>query len=199
MSTDSDARFLTSANRPEQFLPDEGTEVAFAGRSNCGKSSAINVILRRRNLARTSKTPGRTQLVNFFGLGPQRRVVDLPGYGFARVPTAVQDHWRELLERYFVGRRSLGGLFLMVDSRRGLTDFDRQMLGWMEALRHPVHVLLTKCDKLGRKERTDTLATATAAIGEGDTIQLFSAKTSEGVSAARQRMEEMLANRRKPR
>ena len=111
MSGYPDARFLTSANRPDQFVTDQGAEVAFAGRSNAGKSSAINAIVNRRQLARTSKTPGRTQLVNFFHLAPGERLVDLPGYGFARVPAGTQEHWRRLLETYFETRRSLRGLF----------------------------------------------------------------------------------------
>jgi len=196
MSAHAEARFLISAARAEQFLPDEGSEVAFAGRSNSGKSTAINAILGRRQLARTSKTPGRTQLVNFFAVGPRRRVVDLPGYGFARVAPAVQAHWKELSESYFIGRRCLGGLFLIVDARRGLMEFDLQMLAWMADLGHTVHILLAKADKLKREEATKCLAAATAGAGTGVTVQLFSAHTGDGLSAARDRMQAMLGRTR---
>ena len=128
MSQYPDARFILSANAAAQFLPDEGREVAVAGRSNAGKSSAINRIVNRRGFARTSKQPGRTQLINFFDLGAERRLVDLPGYGYARVTRALQDHWRELMVDYFEHRRSLAGVMLVVDSRRLLGDFDWQML-----------------------------------------------------------------------
>jgi len=128
MSQFPDARFMTSANAASQFLPDTGTEVAVAGRSNAGKSSAINVIVNRRQFARTSKSPGRTQLVNFFELRDGLRLVDLPGYGFARVPESVRQHWGNLLQDYFEQRESLAGLILVVDVRRQLGDFDRQML-----------------------------------------------------------------------
>ena len=114
--------FLTSAYRPDQFVADKGAEVAFAGRSNVGKSSAINAITERKNLARTSKTPGRTQLINFFVLAPGRRLVDLPGYGYARVPKSLRHHWRDLMDAYFTSRRSLSGLMLIMDVRRPLTD-----------------------------------------------------------------------------
>jgi len=191
------ARFLTSANRPGQFLPDEGAEVAFAGRSNAGKSSAINAITSRRQLARTSHTPGRTQLVNFFELAAGERIVDLPGYGFARVTEAMQAHWRQLLETYFRSRRSLRGLFLAVDSRRGLGPLDLQMLGWCASLGRPVHVLLTKADKLSRAEAGAVLGAATAAAGSGVTVQLFSATTGDGVEAARGRLRELLCSQAK--
>jgi GTP-binding protein len=188
-----EARFLTSAHRVGQFLPDEGVEVAFAGRSNCGKSSAINAILRRNRLARTSRTPGRTQLVNFFSVGPHRRVVDLPGYGFAKVPRDLQEHWRELLDQYFGHRRSLGGLVLVVDARRGLQDFDRQLLEWMAGIDLAMHVVLTKADKLGRAAANAVLAATIAEVGSLASAQLFSAHTGDGVPSARQRLEEMLA------
>jgi GTP-binding protein len=189
----AEARFLTSAHRVAQFLPDEGVEVAFAGRSNCGKSSAINAVLGRNRLARTSRTPGRTQLVNFFSVGPHRRVVDLPGYGYARVPQELQQHWRELLDQYFGHRRSLGGLVLVVDARRGLQDFDRQLLEWMAGIDLAVHIVLTKADKLGRAAATAVLAATVAEVGSLATAQLFSAHSGDGVHAARQRLEELLA------
>jgi GTP-binding protein len=193
MSGYPDARFLTSANRPDQFVDDQGAEVAFAGRSNAGKSSAINAIVNQRQLARTSKTPGRTQLVNFFHLAPGERLVDLPGYGFARVPPGTQQHWRKLLETYFEKRGSLRGLFLSVDIRRTLGELDLQMLEWCRALGRPIHVLLTKADKLNRSPAAEALATARDAAGAEVTVQLFSAHTGDGVPAARARLREMLA------
>lgn len=192
MSGYPDARFIASANRPEQFVRDEGAEVAFAGRSNAGKSSAINAIVNRRQLARTSKTPGRTQLVNFFHLTAGQRLVDLPGYGFARVPAGTQEHWRGLLETYFETRRSLRGLFLAVDSRRALGELDLQMLSWCGSLDRPVHVLLTKSDKLTRAAAAEALATARRAVIGDVAVQLFSIQTGDGVAVARSRLTEML-------
>ena len=190
MSHFPDAAFLTSANSPEQFVEDRGAEVAFAGRSNAGKSSAINTIVNRRAFARTSKTPGRTQLVNFFALSPGRRLVDLPGYGFARVADATREHWGGLLTDYFRTRRSLKGLFIVVDSRRGLTDYDRQMLALAGAL--PVHVLLSKADKLKRGQAATVLAEVRRSLGERATVQLFSALKREGQDEARDALERML-------
>jgi GTP-binding protein len=157
MSQYPQARFLKSANAAKQFVPDEGAEVAVAGRSNAGKSSAINVIVNRRQFARTSKTPGRTQLVNFFELGDGKRLVDLPGYGFARVTDSVRRHWGELLATYFESRRSLCGLIMIVDIRRQMTDFDRQMMAFAESVELPVHVLLTKADKLKKGQAAQAL------------------------------------------
>jgi GTP-binding protein len=186
------ARFLTSANQPGQFVPDAGAEVAFAGRSNAGKSSAINAITHQRQLARTSASPGRTQLVNFFALAEGLRLVDLPGYGYARVPEKVQAHWRGLLEHYFASRGSLRGLFLVVDSRRGLLPLDRQMLEWTGSLGRPAHVLLTKSDKLSRSEGAAALRAAAASCGQRCTVQLFSAQSGAGLDEARQRLAAML-------
>jgi GTP-binding protein len=194
MSGYPDARFITSANRPDQFVPDAGAEVAFAGRSNAGKSSAINAIVVRRQLARTSKTPGRTQLVNFFHLAAGERLVDLPGYGFARVTPAVQEHWRGLLETYFKKRRSLRGLFVCVDSRRAVGELDLQMLAWCRDLGRPVHILLTKADKLTRGPAAEALAGARRMVGPDVTVQLFSAQTGDGVAIARSRLAAMLAS-----
>jgi GTP-binding protein len=189
-------KFLQSANAPAQFVPDEGREVAFAGRSNSGKSSAINVIVQRRDLARTSKTPGRTQLINFFELDPALRLVDLPGYGFAKVPRPMQDHWRGLLTAYFRDRGSLAGLFVIVDARRGLRDTDWQMMGFVETRGCPVHVLLTKADKLGRGEATQVLRETRAAVGTRASVQLFSAQDGQGLDAARRALKAMLAGRK---
>lgn len=192
MSAYPDARFLTSARRASQFVEDTGVEVAFAGRSNAGKSSAINTIVNRRNFARTSKSPGRTQLINFFSLEPGRRLVDLPGYGYARVSRAVRDDWRRLLEDYFQRRRSLVGTVLVVDSRRRLGEFDRMMLDWCASIGCPVHVLLTKADKLGRRQAGDALAAVQREVGEAATVQLFSATKGTGLDEARGRLDALL-------
>ena len=192
MSVYPEARFLTSADAASQFVADTGAEVAFAGRSNAGKSSAINKIVNRRNFARTSKSPGRTQLVNFFGLGDDRRLVDLPGYGYARVAQSMRDHWRRLMEDYFRSRESLAGTFLIVDSRRMLGDFDRMMLEWCRSIDCPVHVLLTKADKLKKREADQSLAAARRELGERATVQLFSATRGTGLEQARDRLDALL-------
>ncbi|MDZ7644409.1 MAG: ribosome biogenesis GTP-binding protein YihA/YsxC [Woeseiaceae bacterium] len=193
------ARFLLSANAPAQFVADEGVEVAVAGRSNAGKSSAINVIVNRRQFARTSKTPGRTQLINFFELAPGARLVDLPGYGYAKVTEDVpRDHWGRLIPHYFEGRASLRGLLLVVDVRRGLTDFDRQLLALCDSVRVPVHVLLTKADKLKRGQAATALLTARRELGEASSAQLFSALKRSGVEEARERLAGFLAAQKNP-
>ena len=192
MSHYPEARFITSANASSQFVPDTGAEVAVAGRSNAGKSSAINVIVNRRQFARTSKTPGRTQLINFFELGDGRRLVDLPGYGFAHVPNARRDHWGQLLETYFASRRSLCGLLLIVDIRRKLTDYDRQMLAFAESGNLPVHILLTKADKLSRGQAAKALLEVRKELGDRAGVQLFSALKRSGDTEARDRLEAFL-------
>ncbi len=192
MTAYSDVEFLTSANTVAQFVPDDGAEVAFAGRSNSGKSSAINAILARRGLARTSKTPGRTQLVNFFSVGEQLRVTDLPGYGYARVPDAVRRHWGKLMDAYFRHRQSLAGLFIVMDVRRPLTDFDQGMLGWAAEAGCPVHILLTKADKLSRGAASAALLSVRKQVGDTATVQLFSALKGTGVETARARLDALL-------
>lgn len=193
MSQFPHASFITSAWQPRQFVPDEGTEVAFAGRSNAGKSSAINAIVGRRDFARVSKTPGRTQLINFFALDDVRRLVDLPGYGYARVSKEMREHWRELLDGYFRRRVSLAGLMVIVDSRRGPGDFDWQMIDWARQLGCPAHILLSKADKLTRNESSRALADAVREIGPAASVQLFSATAGTGVDEARQRLVAFLA------
>ncbi len=192
MSQYANAKFILSANAPAQFLPDTGREVAVAGRSNAGKSSAINVIVNRRQFARTSKTPGRTQLVNFFSLREGQRLVDLPGYGFSRVPVAVQRHWGDLLQTYFESRESLCGLILVVDIRRMLSDFDRQMLSFAESVNLSVHVLLTKADKLKRGKASAALLQVKKELNDDAGVQLFSAPKRQGVEEARQVLEKFL-------
>jgi GTP-binding protein len=194
MSHYPQASFLTSANQPTQFVADEGAEVAFSGRSNAGKSSAINTIVNQRNFARTSKSPGRTQLVNFFSLGESKRLVDLPGYGYARVPQSVQRHWQTLMGAYFEERESLAGVFAIVDIRRELTDFDWQMIDWANEINCPIHVLLTKSDKLTRGAAANTLLKLRKELQNKATIQLFSALKRTGDEEARVVLDKMLAN-----
>ena len=192
MSVYPEARFLTSAHEPSQFVADAGAEVAFAGRSNAGKSSAINKIVNRRNFARTCKSPGRTQLVNFFSLGDDRRLVDLPGYGYARVAQSMRVHWRRLMEEYFRSRESLAGTFLIVDSRRMLGEFDWMMLAWCESIDCPVHVLLTKADKLKKRAADQALSAVRRELADAATVQLFSATRGTGLDAARERLDALL-------
>jgi GTP-binding protein len=195
MSRYPQVRFLKSADSAAAFGDDSGAEIAFAGRSNSGKSSALNAIMRRNDLARTSKTPGRTQLVNLFEIEPGRRLADLPGYGFARVPPAMRAEWRRLMEAYFTHRESLAGLMIVVDTRRGFGESDGTMLEYAEARGCDVHVLLTKADKLGRNEGRATLEKTRAALGERATAQLFSAVSGEGVDAAQGALEALLKGR----
>jgi GTP-binding protein len=187
--------FLTSANALKQLPPDEGSEVAFAGRSNAGKSSALNTITSQRSLARTSKTPGRTQLINFFSINEMQRLVDLPGYGYAKVPEAVKRHWQQVLADYLRSRRSLRGLVLMMDIRHPLKEFDRQMLDWCHHQQMPVHVLLTKADKLSRGAASKTLQELRKVLKEAyplGSAQLFSSLDKQGVDEARTLLSEWL-------
>ncbi len=192
MSRYAQAEFVKSANQPAQFVADDGAEVAFAGRSNAGKSSAINAIVNRRQFAKTSKTPGRTQLINFFDLAPGERLVDLPGYGFARVDGATKEHWRRLMGAYFTERQSLVGLFLIVDCRRGLTEFDRQMLQLAALPASDVHVLVTKADKLKREPARRALASVAAELDPDTGVQLFSALKRTGLDSARDALSRLL-------
>jgi GTP-binding protein len=182
MSRFSQASFLISAAAPAQFPPDVGAEVAFVGRSNAGKSSAINAITHRQALARTSKTPGRTQLLNFFTLYPGARLVDLPGYGYADVPAAQRRTWPPLIEA-LRERESLRGLFVIVDARRGLKPGDADLLAWASPAQR-VHVLLSKADKLNKGEGAAALKAAREELGERATVQLFSALRGTGVREA---------------
>jgi GTP-binding protein len=179
------AEFLTSASRLNQCPADRGWEVAFAGRSNAGKSSAINTLTGNRKLARTSKTPGRTQLINFFSLSEEQRLVDLPGYGFAKVPVAVKREWTRQLEHYLQERRCLRGLILLMDVRRPLLEFDRMMLDWAVAAGMPVHVLLTKADKLKKGPAKSTLLHVRSELADQAdmvSVQLFSAPKKTGLN-----------------
>lgn len=195
MSAYPAVKFLTSANESHQFPADVGAEVAVAGRSNSGKSSAINAITGRKGLARTSKTPGATRLVNFFELEPARRLVDLPGYGFAAVSGEMRQHWGRLIEDFFRCRQALRGVIVVMDLRHPLMDNDEAMLRLARSRGVPVHVLLTKSDKLGRGEAQRTLARVRKSVGEGVTVQLFSALAGTGVAEARGMLERMLDRR----
>lgn len=177
--------FALSAPTLALCPPDTGFEVAFAGRSNAGKSSAINTITHQKQLARSSKTPGRTQMINFFDVGsPDSRIVDLPGYGYAQVPEAMKIKWQKELENYLVHRESLTGLILLTDIRHPLKYFDEQMLHWAEDGDLPVHVLLTKADKLKRGAQKTALLQTKKQLQTLDlpfSIQLFSALNKEGL------------------
>jgi GTP-binding protein len=179
----SQGRFLISAAAPGQFPPDLGAEVAFVGRSNAGKSSAINAITQRHGLARTSKTPGRTRLLNFFELGTHQRIVDLPGYGYASGPEAERLSWQPLIDALRT-RESLRGLFMIVDARRGLTDGDAALLAWAAPTLR-IHVLLSKADKLNRSEGFKVLRETKALLTDRATAQLFSVPDKTGIEEAR--------------
>jgi GTP-binding protein len=180
------AAFLTAAARLDQAPPDEGREVAFSGRSNAGKSSVINTICHQRNLARTSKTPGRTQQLIFFGLNEGRRLVDLPGYGYAKVSEGVKRQWQGLMADYLHRRRSLVGLVVVMDVRHPLTAFDRQMLVWSRESELPLLMLLTKADKLKRGPacaQLEMVRKSVAQMGGRIDAALFSSLQGQGVDA----------------
>ncbi|MGH1426892.1 MAG: ribosome biogenesis GTP-binding protein YihA/YsxC [Arenicella sp.] len=179
--------FLDAAAKPSQW-PEGGIEVAFAGRSNVGKSSAINTIMHRKKLARTSKTPGRTQQIVFFSLTESQRVVDLPGYGFAKVPIEVRKAWEVYIGSYITERKCLKGLVQLMDVRHPLTDLDQQMLLWCADIGLPVHIMLTKADKLKFGAAKNTLlkvAREIEALGVECTLQLFSSHKNIGVDDCR--------------
>ncbi|MEW8242108.1 MAG: ribosome biogenesis GTP-binding protein YihA/YsxC [Candidatus Thiodiazotropha sp.] len=182
------ARFLKSAARLSQSPADSGFEVAFAGRSNAGKSSALNVLCGQKSLARTSKTPGRTQLLNFFSLDDERRLVDLPGYGYARVAESIKREWQKTLAHYIEYRQCLRGMVLLMDIRHPMTEFDRQMLDWNTHHGLPTHILLTKADKLKSGAAKNTLLQVKKALREHRdiTLQRFSALKKEGIDECHQ-------------
>jgi GTP-binding protein len=190
------ATFVTSAANLAACPPESVAEVAFAGRSNAGKSSAINAITNQTRLARISKTPGRTQLINFFGLAEGRFLVDLPGYGFAKVPLSVKNKWQEELEKYLRRRQVLCGLILLSDIRHPLKDFDRMMIDWAVQSDLPLHLLLTKSDKLKRGAAQNTLLAAQKELKSFDnvTVQLFSSLKNDGVTEVRAKLDEWLGD-----
>ncbi|MBS0194953.1 MAG: YihA family ribosome biogenesis GTP-binding protein [Proteobacteria bacterium] len=181
----SQATFLTAAHTLRQLPSDGGREVAFAGRSNAGKSSALNALCNQKALARTSKTPGRTQQLVYFQVEPDTYLVDLPGYGYAKVPLDLRAHWEAFIEDYFRQRVALSGLIVVMDIRHPLRDYDRQMLAFAAARGLPAHGLLTKADKLGRGQQAQTLAAVRRELPENVSVQVFSAETKLGVDEAR--------------
>lgn len=185
------AQYLLAAHNFRQLPPDGGFEVAFAGRSNAGKSSALNALCQQNALARVSKTPGRTQQLVFFGLPPHENkyLVDLPGYGYAKVPQELQAHWQAFLDGYFGSRDALRGLVVVMDVRHPLKEYDRQMLGYAMRRGLPAHVILTKADKLGRGAAGNTLQAVRMelqrAFADSVTVQLFSGESKQGVEELR--------------
>ncbi|MGL6289341.1 MAG: ribosome biogenesis GTP-binding protein YihA/YsxC [Silanimonas sp.] len=179
------AEYLKAAHLPHQLPDDTGQEVAFAGRSNAGKSSALNAICQRNGLARTSKTPGRTQQLVYFQVRPERYLVDLPGYGYAEVPLHLREHWKAFIEGYFQTRQSLTGLVVVMDSRHPMKDYDKTMVGFAFTRGLNCHVLLTKADKLSRSAQAQTLAKVRKELGGVASAQLFSSPDKLGVEEVR--------------
>jgi len=183
--------FIKSANQVSQFPEDSGSEIAFVGRSNAGKSTALNAIFGRKNIAKTSKTPGRTQLINFFGVDDDCRVVDLPGYGYAAVSKEKRKQWDELISDYFRTRDALKGVFLIIDSRRMITELDHLFLDFYLPLGKSLHVILTKADKLKKLEQIEALRSTETSLENVATIQLFSGTKKDGVTAEKQRLSDI--------
>ncbi len=187
------AEFLLSVNKWADLPADSITEVAFAGRSNAGKSSAINAITDIKTLCRTSKTPGRTQMINYFTVSEGKHLVDLPGYGYAKVPVKIKQHWQNLLERYLVERPMLKGVVMIMDVRRPLTEYDVLMLQWCQRAEMPTHILLTKADKFKRGAAQNILLKVRRTLKEeypSTTVQLFSALKKTGLDEARAHLDE---------
>ena len=185
------AQYMLAAHNPGQLPADGGYEVAFAGRSNAGKSSALNAICQQNALARVSKTPGRTQQLVYFAIPPHEDcyLVDLPGYGYAKVPKDLQAHWQAFLDRYFSTRQALKGLVVVMDIRHPLKEYDRQMLGYAVSRGLPAHAILTKADKLGRGAQGNAMLAVRkdmqAEYGDTVSVQLFSGESKQGVDEAR--------------
>ena len=175
------ATYVLNAHELKQLPKDQGIEVAIAGRSNAGKSSAINALTDQKSLARTSKTPGRTQQIVIFELDENRRIADLPGYGFAKVPLQLKEHWRKVMARYFETRKCLRGVVLVMDIRHPMKDFDRQMLAWCEAAGTPCHILLTKADKLKRGPAQSALLQVRRGLPAIASAQVFSSTSKTGL------------------
>lgn len=191
----NNAKFCTSAQKISQLPIESLAEIAFAGRSNAGKSSALNAITNIRGLAKTSKTPGRTQLLNYFQISEQYFLVDLPGYGYAKVTETVQAHWEQTISQYIETRAQLRGIVLLMDIRHPLKAFDQQMISWVTAQNLPIHILLTKADKLNRGACMNTLLQVKKALanyGELISIQLFSSFNMQGVEEARLKLDTWL-------
>ena len=190
------AEFVKSAVKPPQYPPAELPEIAFVGRSNVGKSSLINVLVNRKSLVRTSSTPGRTQLINFFAINDELMFVDLPGYGYAKVPLAVKRQWGPMMETYLSSRPTLRGVVLILDIRRVPGAEDRQMLDWLRAYGIPPLLVLTKCDKVSKNERARQAALIARELGvEKGELSPFSALTREGGGAVWERIAALVAPR----
>jgi len=187
------AVFLLSVADLPQLPPDKGIEVAIIGRSNAGKSSVLNQLTQNKKLARVSKTPGRTQLINLFGLDESRRLADLPGYGYAKVPPSVKKKWQTLLDNYLRSRECLRGLILVMDIRHPLKEFDHLMLSWSSQCNLPVHILLNKCDKLTQSAASKTLREVKNDLKpyvNEISVQTFSATKGKGVKELREKMDD---------
>lgn len=182
------AEFMLSVAQLNQLPPDQGIEIAIVGRSNAGKSSVLNQLTQNKSLARVSKTPGRTQHINLFALDTKRRIADLPGYGYAKVPPDMKIHWQKTMEAYLSTRQCLKGLILIMDIRHPLKDFDEYMLDWATQSRLPTHILLNKADKLTLNHLKKTLTAVTREInqyGPDVTVQAFSALRGDGIQELR--------------
>ena len=179
------AAYKLAAHLPRQLPPDGGREVAFAGRSNAGKSSALNAMCNQHRLAKTSKTPGRTQQLVYFEVQPERYLVDLPGYGYAKVPADLRAHWQEFINKYFQTREALRGLVVVMDVRHPLREFDLAMIDYAKARALPAHCLLTKADKLSRGAAAATLQAVRKELGPTASVQLFSSENKLGIDEAR--------------
>lgn len=190
------AKFMSSSPSLKGSPTDEGKEIAFAGRSNAGKSSAINTLTRQNSLARISKTPGRTQMLNFFAINDQQRFVDLPGYGYAKVPLEVKNKWHQMMEIYLTNRKSLCAIILVMDVRHPLTEFDWQMIEWCQHTGLPLHILLTKADKLTFGAAKNTLLQVQRELNGVNvpiTVQLFSALKKTGVDEVHSALDELFS------
>ncbi len=186
------AKYQISATKPANFPPDEGIEVAFAGRSNAGKSSCLNVIANQKALARVSKTPGRTQMINFFSLQDESlKLVDLPGYGYAKVPEAMRKDWGKNIQAFLETRQSLVGLVMLMDARHPLSPLDQQMIDWAMARQLPLHAVLTKADKLSRNQQNQSLLGVRKSLSseQGCTAQLFSSLKRQGIDELDERLK----------
>lgn len=185
-------KFIQSASNITESPDDTGSEVAFVGRSNSGKSSAINVIVNQKNLARISKTPGRTQLINFFEVDKQHRLVDLPGYGYAKTSKKQQKEWGFMIGEYLKYRQTLKGVILIIDIRRGLMELDHAFLDFYLPLNKPLHVLLTKSDKLKKQARKKSFDSVQSIVGSVASVQLFSSLKKSGSEEAKGKILELL-------
>ncbi|MEM7401944.1 MAG: ribosome biogenesis GTP-binding protein YihA/YsxC [Pseudomonadota bacterium] len=191
----SKAKFLRSASAEQDFPDDIVAEIAFCGRSNAGKSSAINTLCRQNNLARTSKTPGRTQLINFFKLDGDTCLVDLPGYGYAKAPANVQQKWQQLMENYLTHRQALCGLVLLMDIRHPLTEIDWTMIHWTHHYQLPLYILLTKADKVNRNDTAKAMTLVSSKLEQHEFdcgLQTFSATKQIGVNQAQNKITDWL-------